>query len=214
MLINEVISIVGLSRKSIRYYESVGLLTPSRNSNNDYRLYTDEDIKKLKVIKFLRELDVSIKELQLLDKGKLTLKECLLDRVDKISKEEEKYKKVKDMCNEIVKSNDNYNDIDIDKYFLEINKLNKEGFTIRNVKTNHTKKVVGAILSSMIFIIIFLSIIALISYFEFIEGDSIPIIYFGLIVLILLLPVISIVINLIKRIKEIVGGEEDEASKY
>ena len=48
MLINEVESVVGLSKKSIRYYEQVGLFTPQRTNNNDYRNYTEEDIKTLK----------------------------------------------------------------------------------------------------------------------------------------------------------------------
>lgn len=52
MLINEVEHIVGLSKKSIRYYEENGLLRPRRNQENDYRVYTEKDIQKLKTIKF------------------------------------------------------------------------------------------------------------------------------------------------------------------
>lgn len=48
MLINEVEAKVGLSKKSIRYYEDNGLLTISRNSDNDYRVYTEADILLLK----------------------------------------------------------------------------------------------------------------------------------------------------------------------
>ncbi len=90
MLINEVEHIVGLSKKSIRYYESNGLLTPKRNSNNDYRLYDENDIEKLKKIKFLRELGVTINEIKAVDSKELDLSECLKDRVNKILREEEK----------------------------------------------------------------------------------------------------------------------------
>ena len=45
MLINEVQYKVGLTKKSIRYYESEGLLKPKRNNNNDYREYDETDIK-------------------------------------------------------------------------------------------------------------------------------------------------------------------------
>lgn len=64
MLINEVETLLNLSKKSIRYYESEGLIKPERNKYNDYRTYTKEDVEKLKKIKFLRELDVSIEEIK------------------------------------------------------------------------------------------------------------------------------------------------------
>lgn len=41
-----------------------------------------------------------------------------------------------------------------------------------------------------------------------------PWIIYSFIIFILIIPVISIVYNLVIRIKEIKGGEEDEASKY
>lgn len=214
MFINEVVHKIGLSRKSIRYYESVGLLNPTRNRNNDYREYTEEDIKKLKVIKFLRELNVPIKDLQLLDKGEITLQDCMQDRVNKINTEEEKYQKVKNMCIEISKSNDTIHNINIDTYFKNINQLNKDGFTMRNVKTNHTKKIIGALISSLIFETLFIGFIILLSYFQFTEIDKVPWGIYIFINTILILPASSIIINLIRRIKEIKGGEEDEASKY
>lgn len=62
VFIREVESIVGLSKKNIRYYEEVGLIKPDRDNSNDYRIYRDEDIRKLKVIKFFRELDVPIRK--------------------------------------------------------------------------------------------------------------------------------------------------------
>ncbi len=130
MLINEVEHIVGLSKKSIRYYESNGLLTPKRNSNNDYRLYDENDIEKLKKIKFLRELGVTINEIKAVDSKELDLSECLKDRVNKILREEENYKKIKSMCNEIIDSKNDFDTIEIEGYFQKINILGKEGFTM------------------------------------------------------------------------------------
>ena len=94
MFINEVEHLVGLSKKSIRYYEENGLLNPKRNTENSYRIYDDKDIEKLKVIKFLRELDVPVKELQQLNRGEITLQECMSDRIRKISEQEKNYLKV------------------------------------------------------------------------------------------------------------------------
>ena len=214
MLINEVIHIVGLSRKSIRYYESVGLLSPERNKTNDYRIYTEEDINTLKTIKFLRELNVPVKELQLLKEKKLTLQECLKERIKKIEQEEKNYNKIKNMCTEIINSNDTYENIDITKYFKEINVLNKEGFTMKKKETNHSKKILGAMISSLLFEIFFILLLSLMTYFQLTETDKMPWIIYTIVILLFLLPITSIIINLITRIKEIKGGEEDEASKY
>ena len=101
MLVGEVEHIVGLSKKSIRYYEENRLLKPKRNSENDYRIYDEEDIRKLKTIKFLRELDVSIRDLKRLQQKEITLKECMMDRIDKIKKQEKNYQKIKNMCIDI-----------------------------------------------------------------------------------------------------------------
>lgn len=214
MFINEVEHLVGLSKKSIRYYEENGLLNPSRNKENDYRIYQEEDIRKLQVIKFLRELDVPIKDLKSLNEGTLTLQECMTDRIQKIEQEENNYQKIKEMCQEISKSKESYQEIDITKYFQEVNKLNKEGFTMRNIKTNKKKKIIGAILSSAIFSLFFLFIAGIITYFQVTEVEKMPWFLYSFLMLLFLFPLIGIIYNLIVRIKEINGGEEDEASKY
>ena len=214
MFINEVENIVKLSKKAIRYYEQEGLIRPERNDNNDYRLYNDEDINKLKIIKFLRELGVSISELKKLNNHELDLKDCLMKRIENIEEEEEKYQKVKNMCLEIIESNEVYENIDITKYFQNINILNKEGFTMREIKSNKKKKIFGAVLSSLVFGLLFLIPAIFFLVNGYIEYSFHVFNISNLFALILLIPTIAIIINLIKRIEEINGGEEDEASKY
>lgn len=214
MLVGEVEHIVGLSKKSIRYYEENGLLTPKRNSENDYRIYDDEDIKRLKMIKFLRELDVPIRELKLLNENQMTLQECMIRRIRKIEEEELNYQKIKNMCIEISKSSQGFHEIDIEEYAKTMNILNKEGFTMRNIKTNKSKKIFGAVISSLIFGGFFLLLGGIISYFQFTETEKMPWIVYVVLMVILCFPLIGMIVNLMSRIKEINGGEEDEASKY
>lgn len=64
MRIKEVEERTGLTAKAIRLYESKGLLTPARQTENGYRDYTDEDVERLKTIAVLRRLDVSIKDIR------------------------------------------------------------------------------------------------------------------------------------------------------
>ncbi len=214
MLISDVEVMVGLSKKSIRFYEENGLLSPQRKEENGYRIYNEEDIYKLKVIKFLRELDVPIKELIALNNGTLSLEECLKDRITKIEKIEEKYINVKKLCEEIINSHVQFNNIVIDKYFNNVRVLNKEGFTMFKNNSNHKKQIIGAIIASLIFSAIFLFLIATISYFQITMEEKCPWFLFIFLLIILGVPVLGIVYNLVIRIKEILGGEEDEASKY
>ena len=214
MLIQEVEHQVGLSKKSIRFYEENGLLTPVRDAKNDYRQYSDEDIQKLKVIKFLRELGVSIRELRMLNNKEISLDEVLEEHIKKIDEEKKNYEQVKNMCLEIIQKHESYESLDINEKFEQISILNKGGFTLRNIKTNKRKKIMGAIISSLLFSLIFLLVVGVITYFEFFSGEPIPIFVYLFLIIIFLLPVMAVLYNLVIRIKEILGGEEDEASKY
>lgn len=63
MFINEVCSRCALSRKAIEYYTAQGLLAPGRLENG-YRVFSDEDVARLKQIAVLRALGLSIAEIR------------------------------------------------------------------------------------------------------------------------------------------------------
>lgn len=214
MQIHEIESKTRLTKKSIRYYEEEGLISPKRNKINDYREYDETDLKQLKLIKFLRDLNVPISDIKRLKNKQLTLEECMLDRVKKIEDEEKNYIDIKNMCLEISKSKDTYDSIEVERFFKAMNVLNKEGFSMRDENKKHKRKIFGAVISSLSFSLIFIFLIALISYFQFTEEDKIPWIVYGILLLLFIFPILSVIINLFRRIKEIKGGEEDEASKY
>ncbi|MEA2609266.1 MAG: MerR family transcriptional regulator, repressor of the yfmOP operon [Chloroflexota bacterium] len=53
--INEVAAETGLTTRTIRYYEEVGLLEPAARSEGDYRLYDESDLERLQFIRSLRD---------------------------------------------------------------------------------------------------------------------------------------------------------------
>lgn len=66
--IGQVADAVGLSLRTIRHYEEVGLVPPSGRSAGGFRLYTDGDIDRLRLIKRMKPLDFTLEEMrQLLD---------------------------------------------------------------------------------------------------------------------------------------------------
>jgi MerR family transcriptional regulator, repressor of the yfmOP operon len=53
--IQEVAAETGLTARSIRYYEEVGLLEPAARSEGAYRLYDADDLERLRFIRGLRD---------------------------------------------------------------------------------------------------------------------------------------------------------------
>ena len=55
----------GVTSRTLRYYDKIGLLKPARHSESGYRLYCDEDMIRLQRIIALRYLQFSLSEIQL-----------------------------------------------------------------------------------------------------------------------------------------------------
>lgn len=53
---------VGLSPRTIRHYDEIGLVTPSGRSPGGFRLYTDDDIARLLHIKAMKPLGFTLEE--------------------------------------------------------------------------------------------------------------------------------------------------------
>ena len=62
--IGEVAERTGLSLRTIRYYEEVGLVTPSTRSQGGFRLYSETDVARLELIKRMKPLDFSLEEMR------------------------------------------------------------------------------------------------------------------------------------------------------
>lgn len=56
----EIARLCGVTVRTVQYYDARGILVPSSLSEGGRRLYSDEDLSKMKIICFLRELDLPI----------------------------------------------------------------------------------------------------------------------------------------------------------
>ena len=75
--IGEAAKASGVSAANIRFYERQGLLTPQAREDNDYRLYSEADLHRLRFIRVCRSMDMSLDEVRtLLDLDALQKSDC------------------------------------------------------------------------------------------------------------------------------------------
>jgi MerR family transcriptional regulator, repressor of the yfmOP operon len=65
--IGELAAKVGLTERTIRYYEERGLLESVKRLDGRQRVYTDDDVRRLKFIQKLKVLGLSLAEMQELE---------------------------------------------------------------------------------------------------------------------------------------------------
>lgn len=66
--IGQVAERTGLSHRTIRHYDEVGLVTPSGRTDGGFRLYTGGDVERLLLIRRMKPLGFALEEMkQLLD---------------------------------------------------------------------------------------------------------------------------------------------------
>lgn len=65
--IGELAAKVGLTERTIRYYEERGLLDSVKRLDGGQRTYTDDDVRRLKFIQKLKVLGLSLAEMQELE---------------------------------------------------------------------------------------------------------------------------------------------------
>ncbi len=64
MTVHEVSRLTGVSIRTLQYYDTIGLLTPSARTGAGYRIYGQADLERLQQILLLRELEFPLKEIK------------------------------------------------------------------------------------------------------------------------------------------------------
>lgn len=85
--VKEISKITGISIRTLRYYDEIGLLKPARVTEAGYRLYDDQELEKLQEILFYKELEIPLSDIKKImenpeyDKQKaLAVQKSLLER--------------------------------------------------------------------------------------------------------------------------------------
>ena len=62
--INQLGEISGVTNRTLRYYDQIGLLKPKKINKSGYRIYGETEIDMLQQILFYRELELSLEEIK------------------------------------------------------------------------------------------------------------------------------------------------------
>lgn len=86
----DIAKICGVSVRTVQYYDSRNILVPSELSEGGRRLYSEQDLKRMKVICFLRDAGISINSIGelLAEENPSSVITALLKRQEQIIKEE------------------------------------------------------------------------------------------------------------------------------
>lgn len=86
----EIAKLCNVSVRTVQYYDTRGILVPSELSEGGRRLYTEDDLKKCKIICFLRDMDIPINSITqiLAEPNSPKVIGLLLDRQKQVLKSE------------------------------------------------------------------------------------------------------------------------------
>ena len=114
MNIKQAEQLSGVSRQNIRFYEREGLLHPSRNPQNDYREYYQEDIRTLKLIRAMRMLDMPLDQIKALLEGDMGISDAVEAQQIRLQDQVRQLTAAIRFCNEL-KETRNLMDLDVDE---------------------------------------------------------------------------------------------------
>ena len=89
LCITDAVKQFGITSKTLRYYERVGLLESKRAGNNNYRYYDESDVERIKQIMILRKMQISIKDIiRIYENDDMnTVVEVFVNRINMINEE-------------------------------------------------------------------------------------------------------------------------------
>lgn len=128
--IGKVVKELNINKETVRYYEKIGLLDKPKRDKNGYRLYSKEDMDKIRFILIAKDFGFSLKEIDVLlskiydeilygDINSIKkIVESKIDEIDSKINELDKTKKLLQKVNEDILNNKNKCCEDIDDYLI------------------------------------------------------------------------------------------------
>ena len=101
--INKVGELTGVTVRTLRYYDKIGLLKPASKTEGGHRLYTNEEIKKLQQVQFLKKVGFPLQEIKhMLGFNAWDWSDSLKSQLSYVINEQENLKKIELSLREMI----------------------------------------------------------------------------------------------------------------
>ncbi|MFS0672128.1 MerR family transcriptional regulator [Ornithinibacillus sp. 179-J 7C1 HS] len=93
--VNKLARMSGVSGRTLRYYDQIGLLKPARINSSGYRIYGQKEVDLLQQILFFRELDVSLEDImEIIQQPDFNQSKTLKDHYEKLKQKRARLDKI------------------------------------------------------------------------------------------------------------------------
>lgn len=138
MKISEAMSLTGLTKKALNYYEENGLLNPAVSEENNYRNYSEKDVQVLTQIATLRRFGLSVKEIKAAMESPKALLTVMTEYTTKLARQINEMKQCETVLSSCINNlkNDKMDikkvtaEMDILSRALRMSQKEREGFMI------------------------------------------------------------------------------------
>lgn len=127
--IHEVSKSIGVSKRTLQFYDEIGLLLPSGYTEAGYRLYDDVAVEKLWKILLLREMGYPLRDIKrIMDDPDFDLRNSIEKHIDRLTKEKERlenligYASIIKMTGVIPFNFEEYGDLTFDEFIEDSKK--------------------------------------------------------------------------------------------
>ncbi len=101
--VKQLATLAGISPRTLRFYDEIGLLKPEKVGENRYRYYGEESLLRLQQILFYRELDLDLGKIrQIMEDGKYSGVKALEEHRRALEKRIERYQRLIETIDETI----------------------------------------------------------------------------------------------------------------
>lgn len=98
MIVSELAVRCGIAAHVVRYYARIGLLTPTRDPENGYKLFNRDDVVRMRFIRQARSLGFTLEEIQeILQQGDSGIAPCPMVRQTLLRRIDENHQLIKEL---------------------------------------------------------------------------------------------------------------------
>lgn len=214
--INQVETLVGITKKNIRFYEEQGLLSPRRSSENGYRDYSDDDVAVLCRVKLMRKLGVPVEEIRQMLAGTHTVADGMRRHLISLEREKRNVEQSMELCRSLQDREVWLSDLDAGTLLKQMEEMERSGATFQNKQSQDVRsRYIAPVAVALLFLGLMLGIgILMVWAYNANPQDAPPLAVLLLILFICVAFSAGVVLALLQRIREIGKGEADDAKKY